>query len=101
MAITIAGLDPGAGLAFMPMLKTFAALGVHGATALACVTAQNTYEVRRAERLDPGLVREQIIAVWDDMGINARKTGILGTRGIIEEAAATVSKLGFPWWWTR
>ena len=95
VAITIAGLDSGGGAGIHADVKTFAALGVHGATALTCVTAQNTYEVRRAECLDPSLVREQIMAVWDDMGIDAGKTGMLGTRGIIEEVAATVSKLGF------
>lgn len=96
VAITIAGLDSGGGAGIHADIKTFAALGVHGATALTCVTAQNTYEVREAQCLSPALVRSQIIAVWDDMGIDAGKTGMLGTKEIIEEVAATVSKLGFP-----
>ncbi|MEZ0319671.1 MAG: bifunctional hydroxymethylpyrimidine kinase/phosphomethylpyrimidine kinase [Pyrobaculum sp.] len=96
VAITIAGLDSGGGAGIHADIKTFAALGVHGTTALTCVTAQNTYEVRRAHCLDPALVRDQIMAVWDDMGIDAGKTGMLGTREIIEEVASVASKLGFP-----
>ncbi|MEL9991880.1 MAG: bifunctional hydroxymethylpyrimidine kinase/phosphomethylpyrimidine kinase [Thermoproteus sp.] len=96
VAITIAGLDSGGGAGIHADIKTFAALGVHGTTALTCVTAQNTHEVRRAQCLEPSLVRDQILAVWDDMGIDAGKTGMLGTKEIIEEVASTVSKLGFP-----
>ncbi|AFA39521.1 phosphomethylpyrimidine kinase [Pyrobaculum oguniense TE7] len=96
VAITIAGLDSGGGAGIHADIKTFAAMGVHGTTALTCVTAQNTYEVREAQCLAPSLVRSQIMAVWDDMGIDAGKTGMLGTREIIEEVASTVSKLGFP-----
>ncbi|MCI4446648.1 MAG: bifunctional hydroxymethylpyrimidine kinase/phosphomethylpyrimidine kinase [Pyrobaculum sp.] len=96
VAITIAGLDSGGGAGIHADVKTFAALGVHGATALTCVTAQNTYEVREVQCLQPSLVRSQIMAVWDDMGIDAGKTGMLGTKEIIEEVASTVSKLGFP-----
>lgn len=96
VAMTIAGLDSGGGAGIHADIKTFAAMGVHGTTALTCVTAQNTYEVREAQCLQPPLVRAQILAVWDDMGIDAGKTGMLGTREIIEEVAATVSKLGFP-----
>jgi hydroxymethylpyrimidine kinase/phosphomethylpyrimidine kinase len=96
VAITIAGLDSGGGAGIHADVKTFAALGVHGATALTCVTAQNTYEVREAQCLQPSLVRSQIMAVWDDMGIDAGKTGMLGTKEIIEEVASTVSRLGFP-----
>ncbi|MGC9131080.1 MAG: bifunctional hydroxymethylpyrimidine kinase/phosphomethylpyrimidine kinase [Pyrobaculum sp.] len=96
VAITIAGLDSGGGAGIHADVKTFAAMGVHGATALTCVTAQNTYEVREVQCLSPAMVRAQILAVWDDMGIDAGKTGMLGTREIIEEVAATVEKLGFP-----
>lgn len=96
VAITIAGLDSSGGAGIHADIKTFAALGVHGATALTCVTAQNTYEVREVQCLPPALVRSQIMAVWDDMGIDAGKTGMLGTREIIEEVASVVSSLGFP-----
>ncbi len=96
VAMTIAGLDSGGGAGIHADIKTFAALGVHGVTALTCVTAQNTYEVRAAECLPPSLVRQQIEAVWDDMGIDAGKTGMLGNREIIEEVSQIVKSLGFP-----
>ena len=95
-AITIAGLDSGGGAGIHADIKTFAALGVHGTTALTCVTAQNTYEVRAVQCLPRDMVRAQVMAVWDDMGIDAGKTGMLGTREIIEEVASVVGKLGFP-----
>ncbi len=95
-AITIAGLDSGGGAGIHADIKTFAALGVHGTTALTCVTAQNTYEVRAVQCLPRDMVRAQIMAVWDDMGIDAGKTGMLGTREIIEETASVARKLGFP-----
>ncbi|MEM4423627.1 bifunctional hydroxymethylpyrimidine kinase/phosphomethylpyrimidine kinase, partial [Pyrobaculum sp.] len=57
VAITIAGLDSGGGAGIHADIKTFAAMGVHGTTALTCVTAQNTYEVREAQCLAPSLVR--------------------------------------------
>lgn len=94
-AITIAGLDSGGGAGIHADIKTFAALGVHGTTALTCVTAQNTYEVRAVQCMPRDMVRAQIMAVWDDVGIDAGKTGMLGTREIIEEVAATVGRLGF------
>ncbi|MEM4632297.1 MAG: bifunctional hydroxymethylpyrimidine kinase/phosphomethylpyrimidine kinase, partial [Pyrobaculum sp.] len=94
VAITIAGLDSSGGAGIHADIKTFAAFGVHGATALTCVTAQNTYEVREAQCLPPSLVKSQISAVWDDMGIDAGKTGMLGTREIVEEVASAASSLG-------
>lgn len=96
VAMTIAGLDSGGGAGIHADIKTFAALGVHGTTALTCVTAQNTYEVRAVQCMPREMVRSQIMAVWDDMGIDAAKTGMLGTKEIIEEVADVVSKLGFP-----
>ncbi|MFN7106037.1 MAG: bifunctional hydroxymethylpyrimidine kinase/phosphomethylpyrimidine kinase, partial [Pyrobaculum sp.] len=59
-------------------------------------TAQNTYEVRAVQCLPPALVRQQIMAVWDDMGIDAGKTGMLGTRELIEVVADIAKSLGFP-----
>jgi hydroxymethylpyrimidine/phosphomethylpyrimidine kinase len=96
VAITIAGLDSGGGAGIGADLKTFAAMGVHGAAAVTCVTAQNTREVREVHCLSPPLVRAQIMAVWDDMGVDAGKTGMLGTREIVEAVAETVSRLGLP-----
>lgn len=96
VAITIAGSDSGGGAGIQADLKTFAALGVHGTTAITCVTAQNTYSVTAVECLSPELVREQIKQVAVDMGIDAGKTGMLYTAEIIRAVADEVSKHGFP-----
>jgi hydroxymethylpyrimidine/phosphomethylpyrimidine kinase len=69
-------------------LKTFAALGVHGATAVTCVTAQNPRGVRAIQASRPALVRQQIEAVFDELRPAAAKTGMLFSRAIIREVAA-------------
>lgn len=96
VAITIAGSDSGGGAGIQADLKTFAALGVHGTTAITSVTAQNTYSIRAVEDLKPEIVEEQIRAVAEDFGIDAGKTGMLHTEEIITAVASEVSKYKFP-----
>ncbi len=96
VAITIAGSDSGGGAGIQADLKTFAALGVHGAVAITSVTAQNTYSVKGVQDLDPEMVRLQIRAVAEDMGIDAGKTGMLHTEEIIEAVSEEASRHGFP-----
>jgi len=96
VAITIAGSDSGGGAGIQADLKTFAALGVHGTTAITSVTAQNTCSVRAVEDLKPEMIREQIKAVAEDIGINAGKTGMLHTQEIIKTVSSEVSKYKFP-----
>ncbi|ADI31883.1 bifunctional hydroxymethylpyrimidine kinase/phosphomethylpyrimidine kinase [Staphylothermus hellenicus] len=96
IAITIAGSDSGGGAGIEADLKTFAALGVHGVVAITSVTAQNTYQVTGIHDLPPEMVARQIVTVWEDMGIDAGKTGMLSNSEIIRVVAETVSKLGFP-----
>ncbi len=76
-ALTIAGSDSGGGAGIQADLKTFAALGVYGLSALTAITAQNTQGVRAAQDLPPELVEAQIDAVLEDIGANAAKTGML------------------------
>ncbi|MEM3716173.1 MAG: bifunctional hydroxymethylpyrimidine kinase/phosphomethylpyrimidine kinase, partial [Candidatus Bathyarchaeia archaeon] len=83
VAMTIAGSDSGGGAGIQADLKTFAALGVHGTTAITCITAQNTYSVTAIECVKPEIVKEQIRQVAEDMGIDAGKTGMLYTEEII------------------
>ncbi|MEM3640744.1 MAG: bifunctional hydroxymethylpyrimidine kinase/phosphomethylpyrimidine kinase [Candidatus Bathyarchaeia archaeon] len=96
VAITIAGSDSGGGAGIQADLKTFAALGVHGATAITSVTAQNTCSVEAVEDLNPETIRAQIRAVAEDLGIDAGKTGMLHTAEIIKAVASEVSKYNFP-----
>lgn len=96
VAITIAGSDSGGGAGIQADLKTFAALGVHGTTAITSVTAQNTCSVRAVEDLKTEMIRQQIKAVAEDIGIDAGKTGMLHTEEIIKTVSSEVSKYKFP-----
>ncbi|RLI22048.1 bifunctional hydroxymethylpyrimidine kinase/phosphomethylpyrimidine kinase, partial [Candidatus Bathyarchaeota archaeon] len=96
VAITIAGSDSGGGAGIQADLKTFAALGVHGATAITSVTAQNTCSVTAVEDLKTEMIREQIKVVAEDLGIDAGKTGMLHTEEIIKTVSSEVSKYNFP-----
>jgi len=89
-ALTIAGSDSGAGAGIQADLKTFAALGVYGTSALTAVTAQNTRGVRSVVELDPRMVAAQINAVLEDIGADAAKTGMLSSAAIIATVAARV-----------
>lgn len=96
VALTIAGSDSGGGAGIEADLKTFAALGVHGTAAITSVTSQNTLGVRGVYDLPPEAVVEQIEAVYEDLGVDAAKTGMLSNAGIIRAVARTVERLGFP-----
>jgi hydroxymethylpyrimidine/phosphomethylpyrimidine kinase len=82
-ALTIAGSDSGGGAGIQADLKTFAAMGVYGASAITAVTAQNTLEVRDWLALRDALVAAQIDAVLDDIGADAVKTGMLANASIV------------------
>ena len=77
VALTIAGSDSGGGAGVQADLKTFAALGVHGASAIACLTAQNPKRVLAVEPCSPKMLRLQIEAVFEDLNPTAVKTGML------------------------
>ena len=82
-ALTIAGSDSGGGAGIQADLKTFAALGAFGTSAITAITVQNTLEVRDALHLPPALVAGQVRAVMDDIAPAAAKTGMLANRTII------------------
>ena len=86
-ALTIAGSDSGAGAGIQADLKTFAALGVYGTSAITAITAQNTRGVSDIVELNPKIVAAQIDAVIDDIGAQAVKTGMLANAAIIEAVA--------------
>jgi hydroxymethylpyrimidine/phosphomethylpyrimidine kinase len=86
-ALTIAGSDSGGGAGAQADLKTFAALHVHGTSALTAVTAQNTAEVRGVVALEPAFVQQQIETVLDDFAVRSVKTGMLATAAIVAAVA--------------
>jgi hydroxymethylpyrimidine/phosphomethylpyrimidine kinase len=94
IALTIAGSDSGGGAGIQADLKTFAALGVYGLSAITALTAQNTREVRGVLAVSPEFVGQQIDSVVEDMWPLATKTGMLGDAAIVEMVAAKVAQHG-------
>ena len=95
-ALTIAGSDSGGGAGIQADLKTFAAHGVYGTSAITAVTAQNTIGVMAWEAVSTDLLIAQIEAVADDLAPAAVKTGMLATAAIAEAVAATIASLDLP-----
>ncbi len=95
-ALTIAGSDSGAGAGIQADLKTFAAHGIFGTTAITAVTAQNTRGVISFQTLQPELIREQIEAVVLDLGADAAKTGMLPSAAIVETVAKAIADFDIP-----
>ena len=94
VALTIAGSDSGGGAGIQADLKTFAALGVHGTSAITAITAQNTVTVSDILELPVGIVIAQIEAVVSDLDVLAVKTGMLSSSQIIEAVAAAITAHG-------
>jgi hydroxymethylpyrimidine/phosphomethylpyrimidine kinase len=82
VALTIAGSDSGGGAGIQADLKTFASLGVHGTSAITCITAQNPTGVSGIQACSPAMVRAQIDAVCNELRPAAVKTGMLYSLGI-------------------
>ena len=95
-ALTIATSDSGGGAGIQADLKAFAAAGVYGSSVLVALTAQNTRAVTAIHELPPEFVVAQLDAVFDDIGVDAAKTGMLFSRTIIETVAAYLRRRPVP-----
>ncbi len=87
--MTIAGSDSGGGAGIQADMRTFAMLGVHGCVAVTAVTVQNSVGVKGFHEIPLDVIAGQIIAVTEDIGIQAAKTGMLASSEIIATVAET------------
>ncbi|MFF9911420.1 bifunctional hydroxymethylpyrimidine kinase/phosphomethylpyrimidine kinase [Streptomyces sp. NPDC013457] len=96
LVLTVAGSDSGGGAGIQADLKTMLALGVHGMSVITAVTAQNSQGVRGAWELPEEAVRAQYRAVVDDIGVQAVKTGMLASAGLVETVAELLAGTDAP-----
>ncbi len=94
--LTIATSDSGGGAGIQADLKAFARLGCHGMSAIVALTAQNTTEVRAVHEASPDFIRTQLDAIFDDIGVDAAKTGMLFSAPIIETVADFLAEHPVP-----
>lgn len=93
--LSIAGSDSGGGAGIQADLKTAAALGCYGMTAITAITAQNTCGVRAIHALPPELLAQQIDAVVEDIGVDAVKIGMLHDVDVVRVVAEAIDRHGF------
>jgi hydroxymethylpyrimidine/phosphomethylpyrimidine kinase len=93
VALTIAGSDSSGGAGIQADLKTFAALGVYGASVITAVTAQNTKGVTAVHPIPADFVTAQLEAVFSDLDIGAVKIGMLADAAIIQAIAVALKRV--------
>jgi hydroxymethylpyrimidine/phosphomethylpyrimidine kinase len=91
-ALTIAGSDSSGGAGIQADIKTFAAFGVYGASAVTAITAQNTRHILSSVPLAPDLVAAQIDAIATDFDLDATKIGMLATASIVDVVASAIKR---------
>ena len=94
--LSIAGSDSGGGAGIQADLKTFSALGCYGMTAITAITAQNTLGVRGIHSIPVDMLRAQIEAVVEDIGVDAVKIGMLATPETVEVVADAIRTYALP-----
>ena len=94
--LTIAGSDSGGGAGIQADLKTFAAHGVYGTSAITAVTAQNTSTVSEILEIPESIVASQIDAVMSDIGADVIKTGMLANSKIVKIVAKKLTEFNNP-----
>lgn len=96
VALAITGSDSGGGSGLQADLKAFAALGVYGATAVTCITAQNPGALSAIQPVDPRTIKEQIRKVCDAFPVAAAKTGMVYASDIVRAVAEADVEFGIP-----
>src|SRR5215211_4470575 len=96
VALSIAGSDPGGGAGIQADLKTFAAHGVYGVSAITAITVQNTLGVEAIAPLSADLVGAQVESIAGDFELHAVKIGMLAAAAIVEAVAAAIASLDLP-----
>jgi hydroxymethylpyrimidine/phosphomethylpyrimidine kinase len=91
-ALTIAGSDSSGGAGIQADLKTFAALGVYGASVITALTAQNTKRVAGIHVVPAAFIAAQLDVVFGDLDIGAVKIGMVAERAAIEAIAASLER---------
>jgi len=94
--LSIAGSDSGGGAGIQADLKTFAALGCYGMTAITALTAQNTLGVNGIHAVPPEFLKAQIQAVVEDIGVDAVKLGMLHAPEVVEVVAWAIDRYKLP-----
>ncbi|MGW2217018.1 bifunctional hydroxymethylpyrimidine kinase/phosphomethylpyrimidine kinase [Nonomuraea sp. NPDC001684] len=94
--LTVAGSDSGGGAGIQADLKTMMAMGVHGMSVIAAVTAQNSLGVQGYWELPPEAVRAQLDSVLGDIGAQAVKTGMLASPVLVETVAEVLGAYDAP-----
>ena len=96
VVLTIAGSDSGGGAGIQADLKTFMAMGCHGVSAIAALTAQNTQGVTAIHHPPVAFLRAQLDAIFDDFPVAAVKIGMLGSPAVVETVAAALRDYDAP-----
>ena len=96
VALTVAGSDSSGGAGIQADLKTFQALGVYGMSAITAVTVQDTRKVYAIQEINPDLVHDQIIRLFEDIKIDAVKIGMVSSISLIDAIAAALGKVSLP-----
>ena len=92
--LVIAGSDSGGGAGIQADIKAITALDAFAMTAVTALTAQNTLGVQGVHPVPPAFLRMQMQSVFDDLGVDAIKTGMLGDTATIETVAAMLAERG-------
>jgi len=95
-ALTIAGSDPSGGAGIQADLKTFHAHGVFGMSVITAVTVQNTQKVYSVQEIDPQIIYDQVVYLFEDIRIDAVKIGMVSSIVLIETIAKALKNVNLP-----